>query len=188
MDVIVIGAGQAGLAVSYLLTQAGIQHIVFERARIGDSWRSQRWDSFYLNTPNWSNNLPGMEFDPDAPDAFGHRDQIVSYLERYASSFDAPVRLGGQVVPGSIDWNAQALDLRFDVSDGETVIPVRSKGAPPAMFRDTMGVVVEGMLTQAGVFESTNLMVRHSNEYKAPPEGHRPVDVYETLIREEGET
>ena len=97
MDVIIIGAGQAGLAVSYLLTQEHIQHIVLERARIGDSWRSQRWDSFYLNTPNWSNNLPGMEFDPGAPDAFGHRDQIVSYLERYAASFNAPVRENAEV-------------------------------------------------------------------------------------------
>jgi putative flavoprotein involved in K+ transport len=97
MDVIVIGAGQAGLAVSYLLTQKHIQHMIFERGRVGESWRAQRWDSFYLNTPNWSNNLPGMEFDPDAPDAFGHRDQIVSYLERYAKSFDAPVRVNSEV-------------------------------------------------------------------------------------------
>jgi putative flavoprotein involved in K+ transport len=97
MDVVIIGAGQAGLAVSYLLTQQHIQHIVLEKARIGDSWRSQRWDSFCLNTPNWSNSLPGMEFDPGAPDSFGHRDQIVSYLERYAASFDAPVREHAEV-------------------------------------------------------------------------------------------
>lgn len=108
-------------------------------------------------------------------------------MARGNAAFDAPVRLGGQVVPGTIAWDAAALDLRFDLSDGESTVAVRSKGAPPAMFRDTMGVVVEGTLTRAGVFESTNLMVRHSNEYKAPPEGHRPVDVYQTLIREEGE-
>lgn len=98
MDVVIVGAGQAGLAVSYLLDQEHIQHIVIERGRIGESWRSQRWDSFHLNTPNWSNNLPGMEFDPDAPDAFGHRDQMVSYLERYASSFNAPVRENAEVI------------------------------------------------------------------------------------------
>jgi len=92
IDVVVIGAGQAGLAVSYLLTQANIRHTVLERGRIGQTWRSQRWDSFHLNTPNWANGLPGMEFEPDAPDAFGHRDQLVSYFERYAHSFDAPVR------------------------------------------------------------------------------------------------
>lgn len=102
------------------------------------------------------------------------------------AAFDAPVRLGGQVVPGSIRWDAEALDLRFELTDGSSSLEVRSTGAPPAMFRDTMGVVVEGSLARSGVFESTNLMVRHSNEYSAPPEGHRPVDMYQTLIREEG--
>ena len=107
-------------------------------------------------------------------------------MSRGNAAYDAPVRLGGQVVPGSISWNAEALDLRFQLSDGESMVEVRSRGAPPAMFRDTMGVVVEGTLTRAGLFESTNLMVRHSNEYTAPPEGHRPVDMYQTLIREDG--
>jgi putative flavoprotein involved in K+ transport len=92
MDVVVIGAGQAGLAVSYLLTQEGVDHVVLERGRIGETWRSQRWDSFHLNTPNWSNRLPGMEFEPDAPDAFGHRDELVSFFEGYARFFGAPVR------------------------------------------------------------------------------------------------
>lgn len=104
-----------------------------------------------------------------------------------SAAYDAPVRLGGQVVPGSIRWDADALDLRFELSDGESSLEVRSTGAPPAMFRDTMGVVVEGTLARSGVFQSTNLMVRHSNEYSAPPEGHRPVDMYQTLIREDGE-
>lgn len=59
VDTVVIGAGQAGLAVSGLLTQRGIAHLVLERGQVGESWRSQRWDSFALNTPNWSNQLPG---------------------------------------------------------------------------------------------------------------------------------
>lgn len=108
-------------------------------------------------------------------------------MARGDAAYEAPVRLGGNVVPGTISWDAEALDLRFRLSDGESTLEVRSKGAPPAMFQDTMGVVVEGTLNRAGVFESTNLMVRHSNEYKAPPEGHRPVDVYQTLIREDGQ-
>jgi putative flavoprotein involved in K+ transport len=98
MDVTVIGAGQAGLAVSYLLSQERIQHVVLERGKIGESWRSQRWDSFHLNTPNWSNSLPGLEFDLIAPDAFGHRKQIISYLERYADSFSAPVKENAEVI------------------------------------------------------------------------------------------
>jgi putative flavoprotein involved in K+ transport len=92
VDVVVIGAGQAGLAVSYHLKQLRIRHVVLERGMIGESWRSQRWDSFFLNTPSWSNKLPGLEFDEAEPDAFGSRDEVVTYLERYADAFDLPVR------------------------------------------------------------------------------------------------
>lgn len=91
-DVVVVGAGQAGLVVSYLLTQANIHHLVLERGDIGESWRSQRWDSFCLNTPNWSNGLVGMEFHPEVPDGFGHRDQLIAYFERYARTHDLPIR------------------------------------------------------------------------------------------------
>lgn len=108
-------------------------------------------------------------------------------LARGDAAYDSPVRLSGNVVAGSVNWNARELDLRFQISDGETNIDVWSKGAPPAMFQDTMGVVVEGRYNRNGVFESSSVMVRHSNEYKAPPEGHRPVDTYEALIREDGQ-
>ena len=100
-------------------------------------------------------------------------------------AYDAPVRLGGQVAPGSVVWNAEALDLRFRMTDGARDVEVHASGAPPQMFRDGIGVIVEGRMTSAGVFESDNLMVKHSNEYRAPPERHAPKDVYETLIREE---
>ena len=102
-----------------------------------------------------------------------------------AEAYDAPVRLGGQVSPGTVVWNADALDLRFRMTDGAQEVEVHSTGAPPQMFRDGIGVIVEGRMTRAGVFESDNLMVKHSNEYRAPPEGHAPKEVYETLIREE---
>jgi cytochrome c-type biogenesis protein CcmE len=107
-------------------------------------------------------------------------------LARGDAAYDSPVRLAGNVVPGTVNWNARELDLRFELTDGATAIPVWSKGAPPAMFQDTMGVVVEGRYNRTGVFESSSVMVRHSNEYKAPPEGHRPADRYQELIREEG--
>lgn len=105
-------------------------------------------------------------------------------MAKGADAYDAPVRLGGQVVPGSVAWNADALDLRFRMTDGEREVEVHSSGAPPQMFRDGIGVIVEGHMTRAGVFESASLMVKHSNEYRAPPEGHAPEDVYRTLIRE----
>src|SRR5919199_4703131 len=91
INVVVIGAGQAGLAVSHELTALGVEHVVLERGRIGQTWRA-RWDSFCLVTPNWSVKLPGAEYDGDDPNGFMPRDEIVRYLERYAPSFDAPIR------------------------------------------------------------------------------------------------
>jgi len=100
--------------------------------------------------------------------------------------FDVPVRLGGQVKPGSVTWDDKALDLRFAVTDGTQEIAVHSKGAPPQMFKDGQGVVVEGRYGRDGVFESTSLMVKHSNEYKAPTKGERPAEMYKSLMKSAG--
>ncbi len=91
--VVVVGAGQAGLAVSHELTALGIDHVVLERNRIGETWRGL-WDSFCLVTPNWTMSLPGAPYAGDDPEGFVPRDEIVKYLQQYASSFDAPVRQG----------------------------------------------------------------------------------------------
>ena len=98
IDVVVIGAGQAGLATSYELTRAGVEHVVLERGSVGQTWRG-RWDSFCLVTPNWTVQLPGGAYDGDDPDGYLPRDEIAAFLERYATSFDAPVR-GGVHVDG----------------------------------------------------------------------------------------
>src|SRR4051794_40759380 len=95
-DTAVVGGGQAGLAVSHELTEAGGDHVVLEKGRVGETWRG-RWDSFCLVTPNWSLQLPGGHYDGDDPDGFMPRDDIVAYLERYAESFGAPVREGVEV-------------------------------------------------------------------------------------------
>lgn len=108
-------------------------------------------------------------------------------LARGDAAYDAPVRLGGQVVPGTVEWDADALDLRFRMTDGAEIVEVHSSGAPPQMFRDGIGVIVEGRYTRSGVFESTNLMVKHSNEYRAPHDTEKPEDIYRTLIREGAE-
>jgi putative flavoprotein involved in K+ transport len=96
VSTIVVGAGQAGLAVSRELGRAGIEHVVLERGRVGQSWRD-RWDSFCLVTPNWTVQLPGHHYDGDDPDGFMLRDEVVSYLERYAAGAGAPVREGVEV-------------------------------------------------------------------------------------------
>ena len=91
VDVIIVGAGQAGLAVSHELSAAGIEHVVLERSRIGQTWR-QRWESFCLVTPNWTVRLPGHPYEGPDPDGFMLRDEVVGFLEKYARSFEAPVR------------------------------------------------------------------------------------------------
>jgi putative flavoprotein involved in K+ transport len=96
IEVAVVGAGQAGLAVSHELTQGGVDHVVLERDRVGQSWRG-RWDSFCLVTPNWFVQLPGHPYDGRDPDGFMPRDEIVAYLERYAAGFETPVREGIEV-------------------------------------------------------------------------------------------
>jgi cytochrome c-type biogenesis protein CcmE len=104
-------------------------------------------------------------------------------LAKGSEGVGVPVRLGGQVKPGSMTWDAKSLDLRFTVTDGEKEVAVRSTGAPPQMFRDGMGVIVEGRFGNAGVFEATNLMVKHSNEYRAPRPGEEAHEKYKTLIK-----
>ena len=90
---IVVGGGQAGLAVSHELTRHGVEHVVVERGRIGQSWRD-RWESFCLVTPNWSLRLPDDAYDGADPDGYMPRDEIVAYLERYASRSAVPIREG----------------------------------------------------------------------------------------------
>ena len=88
-----------------------------------------------------------------------------------AKAVGASIRLGGLVEPGSLERAATGLDLRFAVTDGEATLPVHASAVPPAMFREGIGVVVEGTLREDGVFESRRLMVKHDNEYRAPGAG-----------------
>jgi cytochrome c-type biogenesis protein CcmE len=93
----------------------------------------------------------------------------------------ATVRLGGVVKAGTVQWNADNNSLRFEVTDAKNTVFVEATGAPPQMFREGIGVVVEGTVNAAGVFQSDRLMVKHSNEYKAPVEGASVADLYETV-------
>jgi cytochrome c-type biogenesis protein CcmE len=110
-------------------------------------------------------------------------------LSKGEAAYDQPVRLGGQVKGGSVQWDADALDLRFVIKDADGEIAVHSKGAPPQMFQTEMGVIVEGRLVRQNgqpLFQSTNLMVRHSNEYQPPKDGHaKPDEMYKSLIKDQ---
>ena len=102
-------------------------------------------------------------------------------VEAGDKSIGATIRLGGVVKGGTVDWQPDDEALAFVVSDGTEEVSVECSGAPPQMFREGIGVVVEGTMTQGGVFKSSRLMVKHSNEYKAPQEGASVEDLYETV-------
>jgi cytochrome c-type biogenesis protein CcmE len=97
----------------------------------------------------------------------------------------ATIRLGGQVVPGTVDWKPDSQALKFRITDGQTEQLVTSTGAPPQMFREGIGVVVEGRLQGDGTFETDRVMIKHSNEYRAPEDGESPDEVYKTLDMED---
>ena len=95
-EVLVVGAGQAGIAMSEHLSLLGVPHLVVERDRIAERWRTWRWDSLVANGPAWHDRFPGQEFNVD-PDAFASKEQVADYFEAYAEKVDAPVRTGIEV-------------------------------------------------------------------------------------------
>lgn len=112
--VVVVGAGQAGVAVSRQLQMREIDHVVLERGRIGEAWRTQRWDSFRVNTPAGVNGLPGMDF-PGKPDHFPSAEDLTRYLERYAASFRLPIREGVAVT--AVERSGEGFEVLTDDSD-----------------------------------------------------------------------
>ena len=97
-SVIVVGGGQAGLAISYCLKAKSIDHIVLEKNQIGYAWRKKRWDTFCLVTPNWQCTLPGYHYSGDDPDGFMGKEEIVKYIKDYAKSFQPPIQEGVEVL------------------------------------------------------------------------------------------
>ncbi|MEB0163438.1 MSMEG_0569 family flavin-dependent oxidoreductase, partial [Glaciimonas sp. CA11.2] len=93
-SVLIIGGGQAGLSMSYNLKQQCIDHLILEKNRIGHAWRSERWDTFCLVTPNWQCTLPGFPYTGNDPYGFMKKDDIVDYIDRYVASFEPPAAEG----------------------------------------------------------------------------------------------
>ncbi len=97
IDVVVIGGGQAGLAMSRHLTAQSIDHVVLERGDIANSWRTERWDSLRLLTPNWLARLPGWSYQGDDPDGYMSAAEVAGYLDAYRASISAPIHTGIEV-------------------------------------------------------------------------------------------
>lgn len=154
VDTLIIGGGQAGLAMSAHLRERGLPHLVIERHRIAERWRSERWDSLVANGPAWHDRFPALEFDDIDPDSFAPRDRIVQYFETFAAQIDAPVRSGVEVtelVQGGAGFRAQTAGgvieaAQVVVATGPFQKPVMPGLVPP-----------EAGLTQM-----------HSNAYRNP--------------------
>lgn len=97
IDTLVVGAGQAGVAMSEHLSKHGVPHLVLERSRIAERWRTGRWDSLVANGPAWHDRFPGLEFDDVSPDGFAPKERVADYFEAYARKFNAPIRTGVDV-------------------------------------------------------------------------------------------
>lgn len=137
--VVVIGGGQAGLATSWWLTRDGVDHVVLERGTIAHSWRTRRWNSLRLLTPNWMSRLPGHGYDGDDRDGYQRAGEVVATLDAYAHSFAAPVRRHTTVV----GVTRTASGFRVDTDDGPwgcraVVVATGTEGEPkvPALARD----------------------------------------------------
>lgn len=116
VQVLVVGGGQAGLAMSEHLRACGLSHVVLERGRIAERWRSARWDSLVANGPAWHDRFPGLEFGDVDPDGFATKEQVADYFVAYASKFDAPVRCGVEVL--SLRRNDGRPGFTAQTSDG----------------------------------------------------------------------
>ena len=161
IDTVVIGAGQAGLATSYHLTQSGREHVVLERGDVADTWRTKRWEGFYLNTPKWTQALPGHEYTGPEPDAFASLEETIAYLDEYAASFAAPVRTGVEATSLRVAGDGLEVEAGDELLRATNVVIATGayqEPTPPPAARNVPGEVLQ----------------LHTSEYQRPaqlPEG-----------------
>jgi putative flavoprotein involved in K+ transport len=153
-DVVVIGAGQAGLAVSRELSGRGIEHVVLERSRVAQAWRD-RWESFTLVTPNWTLDLPGSPYGGDDPEGHVARDEIVAYLEQYQHAWSVPVREGVRV-----DGVTAGTVSRFRLATSDGPMDAAAVVVCTGAFQRPFLPIAESF--------PPGLTVMHATEYRSP--------------------
>src|SRR4051794_28477248 len=155
VEVLIVGGGQAGLAMSEHLSACDVSHLVLERQRIAERWRSERWDSLVANGPAWHDRFPGLEFDIDR-DGFASKEQVVEYFETYARQIAAPIRCGAEVL--SVRRNEGRAGFRAETSDG----PIEARYVVAAT-----GAFQQPLIPRV-VPESAELTQVHSSGYRNP--------------------
>jgi len=156
-DTVIIGGGQAGLAMSYFLREQGREHVIVERRRLAERWRSERWDSLYFQFPNWSFQLPGHHYDGDAPDAFAHYAEVVRYLEAYAYKIEAPLRCGVDVRSLTRDQS----NGRFRIATPEYVLEASRVVIATGPFQ-------QPTIPQLATLLPADIFQMHSSSYRNP--------------------
>jgi len=156
VDTVVVGGGQAGLAMSEHLSACGISHVVLERHRIAERWRSERWDSLVANGPAWHDRFPGMEFADIDPDAFAPKEMVADYLAAYAGKINAPIRTGVEVT--SVERISGRAEFRVETSDG--VIEANNVVAATGPFQKPVIPTI--------VPETAGVSQIHSSAYRNP--------------------
>jgi putative flavoprotein involved in K+ transport len=144
VEVLVVGAGQAGIAMSEHLGAHGVSHLVVERDRIAERWRSWRWDSLVANGPAWHDRFPGLEFDL-APDAFAGKEEVADYLVAYADKIDAPIRTGVTVtsvrrIPGRAGFRVETSDGTIEARFVVAATGAFQKPVIPPVVPDSAGI------------------------------------------------
>ena len=156
IEVLVVGGGQAGVAMSEHLSNCGVPHLVLERHRIAERWRSERWDSLVANGPAWHDRFPGMEFSDIDPDAFAPKEKVADYFVAYAKQIAAPIRCGVEVK--EVQRNVGRPGFRVETSEG--VIEATNVVAATGPFQRPV--------IPAVVPEDAGLMQIHSSAYRNP--------------------
>ena len=154
IDVAIIGAGQAGLATSWYLTQAKVDHVVLDAGRVAETWRTRRWDSFCLVTPNWSVQLPGAKYARSDPDGFMPLAELVDHFQSWADSFDAPVDGASHVTSLEADDGGFLLSMPSGTLKARAVVV--ATGAYQRPHRPAGGELLPGDVVQLFAEEYTN--------------------------------
>jgi len=154
VDVLVIGAGHAGLAMSRHLSARGIDHVVLERGEVANSWRHERWDSLRLLTPNWLAKLPGKEYGGADPDGYMDMRQVIDYISDYAASFSAPVYNHTRVLSVSVAGSGYRIDT--DRGQWRARVVVLANGACNRAHVPAISASIPGAVRQITPIEYRN--------------------------------